>query len=381
MMKKYKKYLIILVVLIFSVTLFYNKVYIPKTTFETVSPNIGELKVVIMGIGHVDAKDIYLITAQTGGKIVSINTDEGGLVKKGDLIVEMDGVDLPQQLEAAKATLKKVQYDKKASKDELINQKTKKKLLEITYNRYAKLKEQKFVSQAEYDKAKADLDGINASINATTARMGSAKATAIIAMKNMDVIRAKIDRLNVYSPIDGYVISKDAQVAQNVTPSISILKIVDPKTLWIKAKIDERISSKIRVNQSATITLRSQPNKVYKGVVKRIGSISDAVTLEREVYISFLNTPKPFYINEQAEVKIAIKKFTNVVKIPSKVTVQNGGKFGVWIVQDSKAKFKVVDKIAQNDDEIAVKNFSKELKIIVPNRFKKPLKNGMKIHL
>ena len=380
-MKSYIKYIIIAIVILLAATLFYNKVYIPKTTYKTIAAVNGELKVSIRGIGNVGAKNIYAITAQTGGKILAIHTDIGQKVTKGELLIEMDGVDLPAQLSIAKASLQKASYDIKASQSELLNQEAQKKLLQITYERYAKLKEQKFASQSEFDKAKADLDGMDAAISTSMAHINSAKAAALIASRNIDALNTKIDRLKVYAPVDGYVISKNAEVAQNILPATPILEIVDTETLWVETKIDERISSKIKVGQDASITLRSRPNIIYKGKVERVNAISDAVTLEREIDVAFLNIPKPFYINEQAEVKIEIKTFTNVVKIPLKVVVQNGGVMGVWVVKNSKAHFVAVNKIAQNDEEMAVENLREKTKLIVPDSHKKPLTDGMKIHL
>ena len=375
------RYIIGLVLVAFIATIFYNKVYIPKTTFKTIKPKIGELKITVQGIGNVGAKNIYNITAQSGGKILELFGDEGEWVKKDDLLIVMDGVDLNEQLEVTQANLKKAEYDLIASISELKNQNTQKELLDVTYNRYLKLKEQNFVSQAEYDKANTDLQSIKANIGASLSHTNSAKAGIEIAKKNIKVIQAKIDRLKVYAPVDGYIISKEAEVAQDVIPSSIIFQIVDPKTLWVKTKIDERISSQIRLGQNAIITLRSQANRVYKGKVKRVVSVSDDVTLEREIDVAFENIPQPFFINEQAEVKIALKSYTSVVKIPANVVVRENGKLGVWLVRDNHVEFKAVQKIAQNDDEIAVSNIDKESKIVVPDREKKALKNGMKIHL
>ncbi len=380
-MNKYAKYIITVVTVGALGTLFYNKVYIPKTTYKVVSPNVGDLSVKIRGIGNVSAEDIYSITAQTGGKILALYTDEGEWVKKGSLLVEMDGVDLPEQLEVMQATLKKSEYDISALQDELLNQESQKKLLKITYNRYAKLKKQKFASDAEYDKAKTDLDSINASISATKSRIGSAKAASNIAAKNVDVIKAKLARLKVYAPIDGYIISKSAEVAQSVLPATPIFRLVDASTLWVEAKVDERVSKEIKVGQSVTIGLRSQPSKTYAGVVKRVKAMSDAVTLEREIDVAFVKTPKPFYINEQAEVKIAIKKLNSVVKIPLKLIVQEAGAMGVWVAKNEHAQFVKLEEVGHSDDAVAVKNFDKASKILVPNPKKKPLSNGMKIHL
>jgi hypothetical protein len=184
----------------------------------------------------------------------------------------------------------------------------------------------------------------------------------------------------IYAPADGYVISKDAEVAQNVVASTPILQIVDPNTLWVATKIDERVSANIKIGQSATITLRSQPNKIYKGVVKRINAMSDAVTLEREIDVAFIEFPKPFYMNEQAKTSIDIKTYKETVLLPANVVVQNGGTLGVWIAKDSHAHFLPLKIIAKNDTHYGVSNLELNTKIIIPSADKKPLSDGMKIH-
>lgn len=379
-MKSYIKYLITIVIVALAAGAFYFKAYLPKSTYETLKPTLGNLQVTVKGIGNVSAKNIYPITAQSGGKIVQLLVDEGEWVKKGDLLIVMDGVNLAEQLEVAKATFSKTRYDLSASKDELKNLETQKELLQVTYDRYEKLKEKGFTSQAEYDKAEAELKSVNANIAVATARIQSAKSALLIASKNIDVIKAHIKRLKVYSPVNGYVISKSAEIAQSVLPSNPILTIVDPKTLWVETKIDERISSQIKLSQNATITLRSEANKTYEGSVKRIVPISDAITREREIDVAFKTLPTPFYINEQAEVHIVVQNLSNVIKIPSNVVVQKDGKLGVWLVDKKYAKFHVIDKIAQNEDEIALSNIDKTSRIIVPNAKKKPLSEGARVH-
>ena len=208
-------------------------------------------------------------------------------VKKGDLLVTMDTVDIPQLLDEAKISVKKANSELIASQKELQSIKAQKNLAQVTYNRYAKLQKQSFASQAEYDKAKADLDVINAQIEATKAHINSAKAEVTRAKKGVEALEVKLSRYKIYAPVDGYVISKDAEIAQSVTPSQSILKIVDPKTVWIKAYIDEKISGDVKVGQKASITLRSQNDKKFSGYVKRIVAQSDAITEEREVNIAF----------------------------------------------------------------------------------------------
>ena len=379
-MKSSLKYLIALIVVALIAIVFYQKVYIPKSTYEIISPIHGEINVTVKGIGNVSALNIYSITAQGGGKILEILKDDGDWVKKGDLLIVMDGVDLSEQLEVAQANLNKTKFDALAAKSELANQQAQRKLLKVTYNRYAKLKEQGFASLSEYDKADMELKSSNANIVASEAKINSANAAINVASKNVKAVEARIDRLSIYSPVDGYVISKEAEASQSVLSSTSILKIVDPETLWVETKIDERISSKIALNQKATIRLRSRPDKTYEGIVKRVASMSDAVTLEREVNVAFSTLPKPFYINEQAEVNIIAESFHNVLKIPSSVVIQRQGKLGIWLAKEEHAEFLEIKKIAQSENEIAISNIDANTQIIVPNPSKKPLSDGMKIH-
>ena len=374
------KYAIAVLLLVAGGTLFYNKVYIPKTTYETVESKVGDLHVEVFGIGNVGAKHIYSITAQTGGKILSLRTDEGEWVKKGDLLVTLDSVDIPQLLEEAKIAVEKARSEYLATQKELESLFAQKQLAQITYTRYAKLKKQSFASKAEYDKAKADLDVIDAQIAATKAHIASAKMEIDRAQKGVDALLEKLSRYKVYAPVDGYVISRSVEVAQNVLPSQVIFQIVDPKSVWVKAYIDEKISGSVKVGQKATIQLRSQYEKRFVGTVSRIVAQSDAVTQEREVNVAFDKLPIPFYINEQAEVNIASKNYKDIVKIPTKALSYYKEHSGVWVEEDGKAHFIPLEIIARGHEEIAVSGLDKETTILLESPQKKALNEGARIH-
>ena len=380
-MKAVIKYGTVLVVIVALAAFIYFRVFIPKHTFTTLQPTTGQLQVSVQGIGNVSALNIYAITAQTGGKILQILTDEGEQVKKGELLIVMDGVDLPQQLAVAKSALVQANYEVRALQDELNNQKAQETLLQITYNRFKILNKQQFVSQSEYDKALADLQGIQATAAATLSRIQSARTGIKVAEKNIEALQEKTDRLRVYAPVDGVVISREAEVTQYVQPSTPILQIVDPATLWVETKIDERRSGRVKEGQQTTIVLRSQPDKTYRGEVKRIDAMTDPVTLERKINVAFTAIPTPFFINEQARVTIAINEYDNVVKVPLKVVVQKKGKAGMWVVQDNRAHFTVIDKLAASETEMAIAQIEPDTVIIIPDKRKKSLAEGMRIFL
>ncbi|MDY0123122.1 efflux RND transporter periplasmic adaptor subunit [Sulfurimonas sp.] len=380
-MNRYIKYALITILVAIGAAIFYNKVYVVKSTFATIKPTLGDLHVTIRGIGNVDAKNIYTITAQSGGKIENIYFDEGMWVKKGSLLLSIDPVELPMLLDEAKLSEQKARHEVDAAKSTLKSLEAQKVLLQTTYERYKKLMEQNFATQAEYDKAKSDLENINAQINASKAQIASATSERSRIKKSIEALEEKIARLNVYSPVDGYIITKEAEAAQYILPSTPVFKIVDPKTLWVKTNIDERVAGKIELGQKASIKLRSKPNSELLGTVERIVAVSDLVTLEREIAIGFETLPTPFYINEQAEVEIEVAKYENALKIPLGLVVTKDGKKGVWVANSDNARFKEISILVQNDEEAAVSSgLDKESQLLLYNGGNKPLSEGMKIY-
>ena len=380
-MNKRIKYIIIAILVIVGIVLFYKNVYIVKTTYKTLSPKVANLDIKVFGIGNVSAKDIYSITAQTGGKIISILTDEGQWVKKGDLLITIDPVDMPELVQEMLISVEKTKSELKALIKESESLNAQKELALITYKRYEKLVKQSFVSRSEFDKAKTDLNALTAQLEATLVRIESSKIEVQRTQKNADSLKTKLSRFQIYAPVDGYVISKSAEVAQNVASSTTILKIVDPKTLWIRAYIDEKISGDIKVGQKAEITLRSQSNKQFTGYVKRIVAQSDAVTQEREINVAFDDLPIPFYINEQARVTINVKTISNAITIPLNTLKVEDGKEGVWTLIDNKAYFEELNIQAKGDNEAAIiSGIKTEDIIIIPDSSKKALSEGMRIN-
>lgn len=379
-MKSYLKYIITVLIIAVIGVVFYNKVYVVKSTFQTTKPTVGELHVTIRGIGNVDAKNIYNITAQSGGKINEIFFDQGDVVKKGDLLLNIDAVDMPLLVDEAKASLAKAGHEAASAKETKEALEAQKILLESTHARYKKLLEQKFLSQAEYDKAKSDLDNIDAQIASSKAKIASALSEELRLKKSIEALLEKLQRFKIYSPIDGYIISKDAELASYVLPSSTIFKIVDPKTLWIRANVDEKVAGELKVGQRATIKLRSKLNEGIPATLQRVVATSNAVTLEREINVAFNTTPDKFYINEQAEVRVEVATYKDAIKIPAKLLRTYKEQRGVWVADGDSALFKPIEILAQSDEEVAVKSgIDADTLLLEIEANKKPLSNGMKI--
>jgi len=380
-MSAWIKYSIGAIIIALGVFVFYNKVYVAKSTFSTTKPVYGDLFVSVKGIGNVDAKNIYTITAQSGGKIDSIYFDEGEWVKQGDLLLSIDPVDLPMLLDEQRVALKKARHEVNTSQSNLESLEAQESLILVTRNRYKKLLEDRYATQAEFDKAASDLQNMRAQMDAAIAKIASAKLEIQRLAKTIEATEEKLKRLKIYAPSDGYIVSKDAELAQYVLPSTPIFKIVDPKTLWVVVNVDERLAHSIKLGQDASIVLRSKPDEKLQGVVERVVAISNAVTLEREIAVAFSVTPSKFYINEQAEVNIKTAKHENVLKVPLTLMRTKESKKGLWVTKDDRAYFTPVTVLAQNDDEVAISSgINADSELLVYKNSNKPLSDGMKIY-
>ena len=360
-----KKYFVVFAVFVGALFLFYNKVYIPKHTFESVKVLKGALEVGVDGIGEVGSKEIYKIGSIFGGKVLGLDIDEGSFVQKGQLIAKVDSIDLKDKMVELKATIKKLQNDKQSALATSIYQTEILKKNKKLYKRGAisALDFQKYETNAQVAKLKAS--SINHQISQSVA--------------SLQGLQERFKRYTIISPISGYVVKKYISNYTIINPNQTILEIVKKDDVWVRTYIDTRLSGEIKVGQNATIKLRSS-SKVYEGIVANINPINNNVTYEREIDVKFKNLPLPFYMQEQAIVKISTKKLDNVTKIPTKTIVIYKQKKGVWILKDGVVKFKAISILAYDNDFIATNDISENEKVIIPNPKNKPLSNGMKIY-
>lgn len=377
-----KKYLYMVGVALFVVVggaMFYNAVYVPKTTYKTVSMTKGEFTKKIYATGYVGAKEYSYITAQSGGKIEYLPFEEGEWIKKGDLLAKIDPVDLPKQLDEARDVIQKAKLELRSLESELGSLEAKRSLASINHDRYKALLDNGVATKAEYDIAKSDLVVQKFAYDALRSSIDRAKAEVKRATNSLEGLKQRLSTYEIYSPIDALVVQKYASLAQSVASSSQIYKLVDAKNVWVDAYVDERLSGGVRVDQSSLITLRSQ-NSAIDGRVKRIAPQSDAITQEREINIAFDELPMPFYINEQARLSIAIEHFDDANIVPLNVICLYDGREGVWVERDLRAYFVPLDVVAK-DDGVAMVRQSVSEQILVPDRTKKSLREAMRIHL
>lgn len=368
---RYLKY--VLGTLLIAILLFigFKKFYLAKKSYTVISPKIENIKQVIYGIGNVDARDTYLVNPQVTAKILALNAKEGDFVKKGTLLAVLDSVDLSDILKEKELELKRLKSELDSAIEELKAAKAQKEFAYKTYLRYKNLLKSSYVSKEDYEKQKSNYKSLQANAASLKSKIESIKTRQASAKKAIEGAQKRLLLYKVYAPTDGYIISKNASIGEVAMPSKAIFTIVNPKDVWVKVFIDEKLSGNIKAGQKALIKLRSKPNWL-QGSVAEIKLKSDPVTLEKEIDVAFKKVQIPFFMNEQAEVKIFAKEYKNVLTLPSAAIV--GGK--VWTVQDGKAHLKELKIIYNNGKKCAVEGLEKNSKVLLPI---KGLKEGQSI--
>lgn len=374
-----KNTLILLAAIIIG-SFFYIKVYLPKITFSSVSPLVKDINETVFGVGTIEAKEIILLAPKTTSKVLSLSADQGDTVDKEKILATMDPSDLLAAKEEALMSLKKSQMSLLAQQSLIKELEAKYHLAHTTLTRYENLISKGFVAQAELDtafsaeqSAKAQLENATVQIRVLQADV---KRNESLAKSNT----AKIEDLILRSPSNMLVISRDAEVGTTVPAGVPVFRLINPQTIWVKIYINERQSGSLHVGQSASITLRSHPEKIYKGHIARIGLESDRITEEREINITLDNPTLPLYLGERAEATIHIATHPNVLTLPRlAITTENGEK-GVWIGHEGKAHFKPLSlHVSSPDGLIVIEGVSTNDAVILPEG--RDISEGMRVKL
>ena len=357
----------------------YTKVYVPNHTFKTINATRDNMAVKVNGVGEVGSKESYKIGSIYGGKVLNLTVSEGEFIKKGTLIATVDSVDLKDQIAQLDANIKKIQNDIDSLEIDKQSAIASYQYQDEILKKNKKLYKRGAISGLDFKKFQTNAKTAKLKIDSIKAKIGSLHNQKTQLNASLDGLKQRLKRYTIISPVSGYVVKKYISNYAIINPNQTIVEIIDPKDVWIATHIDTRISGEVKVGYKATITLRSS-SKEYKGTVVNIKPVNNNVTYEREIDVAFNKLPIPFYMQEQAIVKIDIKTLNNIVKIPSMAVSIHKEKEGVWIVKDHKVEFKPLKILAYGDKGIATKELSTSAKIVIPDPKKKTLTNGMKIY-
>jgi len=320
---------------------------------EVAAASFGTVVARVAGPGTVQARVPVTISARLTSTIAQVGVDVGDAVQRGQLLVLLDDGDLAARRSAVLSQQQSAVRQVEAAFALVLKARADLELALARQRRDAELQGKGFVSLAS-------LDASTAAARAAEASLQSAEATRAARLAEQGAVRqeaimagAQLEYARLYAPMDGIVIQRLAEPGTTVSPGTPILRLVDPRTLWVTTRVDEALVERVRPGQPATIRLRS--GTVVLGQVERIAMQSDAATRELDVHVAFTAPPGRVAIDQEAEVRIEVGREEGLVVPATALMLDRDGRTGVLQVVQGRTRFMAVATGASDDGGVLVR--------------------------
>lgn len=290
----------------------------------------NDLTPTLFGIGTLEARRSYQIGPTAAGRVQRVAVDVGETVKAGQLLAEMDPIDLDQRANASAAAAARARSAIATAAAQLRDAQSRRELAAITRKRYLELGDKAFVTRSVVDGKLQEEKSAEAQVEAAEAALLGARQEYERLRAESDGLRQQREKIRLIAPLAGLVTARDAEPGSTLIAGQSAIRMLDPDSLWIRLRLDQGRSSGLRTGLPARITLRSQPGSALPGKVVRVEPIADSITEERIAQIAFDTLPGMISIGEMAEVTLQLPTIENARLIPNAAIRHQGGNVGVW---------------------------------------------------
>ncbi len=261
----------------------------------------ANVAVQVFGLGTVEARVTSQIGFKVAGVLVELRADVGDRVAKGAVLARLD--DREQAAQVARATASVEQAEANLQRATASVAKT-----TATYGNAKRInaRQQTLVktsaaSVEAADTAQANEEAALADLNLAKSDVLVAQAAISDAKAQQQQQTATLDFHTLTAPYDAMVTARSKELGSALVAGLPVFTLIDPKTIWVLAYIDESKAGDITVGEPADIVLRSHPTQRLPGRVARIEPESDRINEERKIEVAFDHIPADINLGEQAE--------------------------------------------------------------------------------
>ena len=361
--------------------------------FKTTEVLRGDLTVKISATGIVEPNFQVEVKSKASGEVLKFSYEEGDLVRKNDLLLQLDKSDERRNVAKARAErsssiarmekaqtallLQETKYETDLKKAESAVQAAEANLKEAEdkLQRQKDLFEKKFAAEQTLDEAKTAFKVNQENLVQARAQLQVAKDSVHdISMKKseIDLARAELERANIaldeaqerldeteiYAPISGVIIEKMVEEGQIIASGISnvsggtpLATIADMSRLFIIADVDETDIGSVKLDQTVAITADAFSGERFEGKVRRIapqGKVENSITIFKvkiEIVGSGKNILRPMM---SANIDIATAHAKDTLYISRGAVRKNEGETYVAVLEDGKPRKLAVEIGLQN---------------------------------
>ena len=293
----------------------------------------------LFGIATVEARRAYLIGPTVAGRVATVAVDVGDSVKPGQLLAEIDAVDLDARLQAAAAALARGQSAIQAGAAQIRDSQAKAGLAQANTRRYEDLGRKNFVSTSAIEARRQEQVSAEAAASAAQANLAAAQADVLRLQAEQAALKQQRANLRLLAPAAAVVSARDAEPGSTVVAGQAVLRLISADSLWLRLRLDQGRSAGLAVGLPARIVLRTHPASILPGKVVRVERLSDSVTEERVALVAFEQIPGDLSVGDLAEIWLDLPATANVLRLPSAAVVSHGQQRGVWRVRDGRLQF------------------------------------------
>jgi len=325
-----------------------------------------------------------------GGRIVAVGPDfaTGGIVRTGDLLIEIDDFDYKStlaerqaQLAEAEARLEEYLSDLTAEKQLLIRDKEQLKLREREVQRRANLRARGSGSVKALDDSRLALNQARQAV--TTREQGIARLSArtkqqsaVLARMKVTLERARRDlqEVRLRAPFDGFLIDVEGAIGKKVTTNDRVARLIDAR--WLEAKFqisDEEFGRLVAaggyMGRKAIVRWATRGRTfTFPAVIKRSASQVDANSGGVDLFARIANTDANTVLRPGVFVEVVIedRAYSKVVRLPA--SALHGGN-RVYAVVDGRLRERRVELVARAGNDVLVRGPLKSDERILTTRF------------
>jgi len=285
-----------------------------------VERGIVEATVTNSKAGTVEARRRSRIASEMGGRVVEVAHREGAHVEKGAPLVRLSDVSQLAQLELARQG---VAISKTRVEDLCLRRDRARRELARTQR------------LAEQDVASEDrLDALQYAFDSARVACDGARAERAQAEAQLESAKVELAKTVIAAPFAGIVAEVNVEVGEWVTPSPplltspSVVDLIDPKSIYISAPMDEVDSGEIRVGLPVKLTVDSRPGETFRGTVSRVAPYVVDVeaqnrTLEIEIELDDPETAMTLLPGTSADAEVILETRSSVLRVPTSALLQN----------------------------------------------------------
>ena len=280
----------------------------------------------LFGIGTVEARHSYQIGPTATGRLETLLVEVGDRVQAGEVLGEIDPVELDDRVSAQESALKRNQAALREAQARLSFARSQAQRYEQMWERHLISEEAVTAKRQELQIAQA----AHAAASEDLARAGSDRNAAIAQRGNLKLI----------APVAGIVARRNVDPGTTVVAGQAVVELIDPSSLWVNVRFDQISAGGLRAELVADIELRSRAGASLPGRVLRIEPMADAVTEETLAKVVFAGIPEPLPpIGELAEVTVRLPPVATAPVLNNAAIRRDGERVGVWQLVDGSPRF------------------------------------------